>query len=317
MFTKFIQVIFIVLSIFAVVNAGVNNCIRRTGKVDNLGVKIFYRYYLATNSTKSTLIFQHGVTGSSALFQPQLEYFCKRGYNVLGIDMRGGGFSDKVGPWNTETLSDDIKAVSVSLNITRPFVLLGWSYGAAIAQTYYNRYSSDVLKLVIIDGTCSYQRTPEFPYAIDPNFLRALINSISADYVLQANIAINNRIISDSRRNETAALRAVAIEIALQSPNATAVGQYSAFPLFNNIDRLASIAVPTLIMHGEQDPIFGLPVSQFLRNRIPGSFLQYFAAGHSPFLTDSERFNDVLASWLNNSLYNGVISNDVPSPSEK
>lgn len=270
------------------------------GLINSNGVGIYTRVYGNASFKKPTIVFQHGVTGSGALFKGQQEFLLKNGYQSVAIDMRGGGRSDKVGPWDQVTLANDIRNVVNALNIPKPFVLVGWSYGGAISQVYYNLFPGDLIKLVLVDTTVSYVSTPEFPYAIPPAALAALIASIRADYQLAARVAINDRIISDSCRTATEELRQVAIQIALQSPEETAAGQYGAFPLFNNINNLPNINIPVLIMHGERDPIFRIDIPLFARSKIPNAnLIIYDETGHSPFLTRFHKFNEDLLAFIN------------------
>ena len=64
------------------------------------------------------------------------------------------------------------------------------------------------------------------------------------------------------------------------------------------IDGLASVAVPTLIIVGDQDQPFLAP-SQYMAKKIPGARLEVIAnAGHSSNLDQPEAFNRVLGDFL-------------------
>ncbi len=280
--------------------------------------KIFYRTCNRPDPAKPSLVFVHGVTGSSAWFQPQFDYFCARGYQVASVDNRGGGFSSDVGPYDVITYADDLYAVVHALKIRTPFMLTGWSYGGAVAQTYYNRHPEDVSLLGLTDTTCSYVQTTEFPFAIAPAFLATIIRLTAENYTREAINAINNRILFDRDPPAVSALREVGIAIALQSSNATSVGQYAAFPQFNNIDRLGNISVPTLIVFGSDDPIFRPAVHLFLRSRIPNSKLvELRGTGHSPFATMPARYNNELESFIKQSDISTVPTSAIPHPDDE
>lgn len=53
--------------------------------------------------------------------------------------------------------------------------------------------------------------------------------------------------------------------------------------------QLAAIAVPTLLTHGENDPLMPLPVAQWLKEKLPNAHLELFgSAAHACFLNDPE-----------------------------
>ena len=64
------------------------------------------------------------------------------------------------------------------------------------------------------------------------------------------------------------------------------------------IDSLPGIAVPTLIVVGDQDTPFLAPC-EYMAKKIPGARLEVIAgAGHSSNLDQPEAFNRVLADFL-------------------
>ena len=255
-------------------------------------------------------VFLHGVQGDGAWFQGQLDEFCKAGNLAVSIDSRGTGFSDHVGPYDPFTRAADVYEVMKALRIERPAVMVGWSYGGPAMQAFYNAHPANVSALVLVDTTCSYVITDEFPFAINPNFRLALVAGCAADYVACTNTAIDARILSDrinvsafpSLRNDAARLDEVrdkAKRIGVQSGRDTIVGEYSAFPLFDNHARLGEIAVPVLIVHGQNDTIFNLSVPRYVHSKIPNSRLVIFdGKGHASFALNVRLFNEVLRDFV-------------------
>jgi pimeloyl-ACP methyl ester carboxylesterase len=61
---------------------------------------------------------------------------------------------------------------------------------------------------------------------------------------------------------------------------------------------LASVSCPTLVVHGEVDPI-PLEFSQLLADRIPGAELAIIAGGsHFPFIEDRDEFGRAVREFL-------------------
>lgn len=65
-------------------------------------------------------------------------------------------------------------------------------------------------------------------------------------------------------------------------------------------DTLRAVAVPTLILCGEDDSLCPLERHEMMRDLVPGARLAIIrAAGHLPVLEQPDRTNEVLREWLN------------------
>ncbi|WP_019243690.1 MULTISPECIES: alpha/beta fold hydrolase [Bacillus] len=110
---------------------------------------LHYRtHYLAENKPWVTLI--HGAGGNSAVWFKQLRDY-KKQFNVLLIDLRGHGKSQKV-HWKKEdnfiTLSNEVMAVLDHLNI-RTSHFVGISLGTIVIQTIAQQYPKRVESMVL------------------------------------------------------------------------------------------------------------------------------------------------------------------------
>src|SRR5262249_51571140 len=59
-----------------------------------------------------------------------------------------------------QSLTDDLRALVNALNLPRPFVLVGHSFGTYIARVYAHRFRDDVAALVLIDPVTSLEWEP-------------------------------------------------------------------------------------------------------------------------------------------------------------
>ncbi|MBW2181672.1 MAG: alpha/beta fold hydrolase, partial [Deltaproteobacteria bacterium] len=95
-------------------------------KVNNLDLN-----YEMTGKGQSVL-FVHGLGSSSRDWEEQVNYFSKD-YQVVTIDVRGHGLSDKPpGPYSIKLFSDDTAALITSLDLS-PVHIAGISMGGMIA----------------------------------------------------------------------------------------------------------------------------------------------------------------------------------------
>ena len=68
---------------------------------------------------------------------------------------------------------------------------------------------------------------------------------------------------------------------------------------WSSVDRLETIAVPTLVLAGRHDVFTSWPQARRIASRIPAAELVIFEdSGHMPWLDEPEHFFDVVAQWL-------------------
>jgi len=103
------------------------------------------------------IVFLHGFGGRATQWQYQLWKFSDEN-RVIAPDLRGHGRSDKpaVG-YNMPQLQEDLGAVLDRLGATAPIVLIGHSFGGAIAAEYASSNSKRVSHLILIATAGEYQ----------------------------------------------------------------------------------------------------------------------------------------------------------------
>jgi pimeloyl-ACP methyl ester carboxylesterase len=110
--------------------------------------KIYYR----TNEWKpgrKTLVFVHGVSGSSSAWWPYEKIFENK-YNILTYDIRGHGKSKKYPDYedySVKNFAGDLHDLVSFLKIEK-FVLISSSFATLIAREYLKQYRDTVIALV-------------------------------------------------------------------------------------------------------------------------------------------------------------------------
>lgn len=100
---------------------------------------------------KPVLLALHGGPGyDHSLFKGVLDPLCDVAQVVM-YDHRGNGRSDDGDRalWNLDRWTEDAKAFCDALGIERP-VVLGWSFGGFVAQSYAARYPREPLGLILL-----------------------------------------------------------------------------------------------------------------------------------------------------------------------
>ena len=106
---------------------------------------------------RPTLILLHGGPGfDHSNFKPAYSQLADVA-QVVYLDHRGNGRSDRSDPstWTIETWGDDIRAFCDALEIERPIVL-GWSFGGFVAQSYAARHPDHPAKLILQSTAASW-----------------------------------------------------------------------------------------------------------------------------------------------------------------
>ena len=106
--------------------------------------------YLDWGGTGRALIFVHGGMDNPHAFDDLAPAFTDR-FRAIAYARRGHGRSDGKGPFDTETLTEDLRALLDILHIDRAD-LAGWSMGGNEITGMAIRYPERVNRIVYLDG---------------------------------------------------------------------------------------------------------------------------------------------------------------------
>ena len=111
------------------------------------------RIYYRTNEFKPdrlTLVFIHGVSGSSSAWLPYEKIFENK-YNILTYDIRGHGMSKKYpkyADYEIKNFANDLQELLIHLHISK-FVLISNSFGSLIALEYIKMHRENVIANIL------------------------------------------------------------------------------------------------------------------------------------------------------------------------
>jgi len=240
----------------------------------------------AGGSEALPILFLHGVGSDKSVWAPQLEHFGKS-RRAVAFDYPGYGESEFVEGATRDDYAASTFAAMDALGIERAHVC-GLSLGGVVAIAMHAAAPERCASLIIADS-----------FAVHPDGQGIHDRSFAASQ------AMTMRELAEARTDvllgsaAAPALRANVIDtMASIDPTAFRLG-VAAVWLADQRDRAVAIAVPTLILVGDEDRVTPPALSDELKQLIPGSRLEVIpAAGHLTNAEQPGRFNSAVESFL-------------------
>jgi len=249
------------------------------------------------------VVFSHGWPLSADAFEDQMLYLASRGYRCIAHDRRGHGRSSQ--PWNgndMDTYADDLAELVRHLDL-RNAIHVGHSTGGGEVARYIGRHGSSRASKAVLIG------------AIPPLMLRSAANPqgtpmAAFDQLRAAVLADRSRSLMELaipfygfNRPEAKISEQVRQSFWLQGMRAGIPASYFCIKAFSETDLsddLKRIAVPTLILHGDDDQIVpiaasALPAAKLVKN---ATLKIYPRAPHGLCTTMKNEINEDLLAFI-------------------
>lgn len=215
--------------------------------------------------------------------------FCARladaGRLVIRYDHRDTGQSTTYPPGAPGYTGDDLRADVIGLLDAlgiETAQLVGVSSGGAAVQLVTLEHPDRVRSLVLIATSALHPGLPGMAEDLRAFYERRDEPDWADRAAVVEHIVAEDRVLAGSAPFDERASRAVITRAVDRAIDPAAAGNHaivddSAAPWHA---RLGEIQVPTLVVHGRQDPMFALPHGQALARVIPGATLLPVEAGH-------------------------------------
>lgn len=244
-------------------------------------------------SEKGTILLLTGLGSKRLGWYNQLPVFGQT-YRTIAVDHRDTGDSDEVSEEYTPAdLADDAAALLTTLGVVRAHVI-GISLGGFTALQFALRHPDQLDHLVLVStsagGPTHVQPAPEIAMLLMPEpgveigerAIRNYSRIMAAEFVA-AHPEVLQRIAETARYRPT-------------SP--AGYGRQLRAALAHDVaGTFRQISAPTLVIHGDVDPLVPPPNGAYLAANIPGArHIVYPGVGHIPIIERASDFNrDVLA----------------------
>lgn len=248
------------------------------------------------------VVFLHGWPLSHEMFEYQINQL-GNDYRCIMIDRRGFGQSDR--PWagyDYDTLADDLQAVFEELDLHN-VVLVGFSMGGAEAIRYISRHGSNRIAKLVLLGAAAPRllRTPTFEEGVEKSVFDGMIeNAIEDRAAFMESFSkdfFGATIISSPLSSK---LMDWFHGLTMKSSPRAFINCILTFSQADLSEELASIDVPTLIIHGTDDKIVPFDITaKILQAGIAGSqLIPYEDAPHGFFYTNWPQLNHDIATFI-------------------
>ena len=245
------------------------------------------------NKSGIELVFLHGfATDHHVWFQQYKASALTDCCRIIVLDIRGHGqsFVEDCDYSNNDLWADDLYSVLGKTNIKKP-VVVACSYGARMINDYLLRYGSTAIAGINYVAAASLNN----PAFIGPDHqLLMSMCSEKENECMQANQQFMHKIFGDIEQADEYELIRKAIEII---PSNVKLQLRNRALIYD--DLLASLSVPVMVTHGENDSFVSPDLSRELAKTVlNGQVSIYENAGHAPFVSQAQRFNRELIDFV-------------------
>lgn len=285
-----------------------------TGFATSDGLQIWYESISPTEKPTGVVLLNMSMAGD-ALGWPSafIRTFTDAGYRVVRYDYRGTGMSDWVKDWDCKhsySLSDmakDAVAVLDALKVEQAHVV-GLSLGGMVAQEIAIHDPERVSSLTLM-ATSGHPADPQLPSLSSRHFITSIAQNLPLlkyrvmggeknlikeriAKMIVAGIEVDIRGTAELVAYALRARRRINLRALLQHRKASDISG-------SRYERLKVLEVPTLVIHGTDDPIFPIEHGKKLADLILGAEALWLeGAGHLLLYQNTDRMNARILAHL-------------------
>jgi long-chain acyl-CoA synthetase len=216
-----------------------------------------------------TFVFIHGFGGQAMQWQYQLHKFALKN-RVIALDMRGHGLSDKpsIG-YDMPRIQLDLETALDLLKVSTPIVLVGHSFGGAIATDFAINHPERVEHLILIATAGEFKLNPLFKLGLNlPTWSLRLIEPFTRKWLSGPPHALKPFYLDN-------------------------LSQWVGW------DKFAKLNMPTLVIRGHRDMVFERPLFEKVAGSIVGADEEDIGvSGHMVMLERREAVNRAITRFL-------------------
>jgi pimeloyl-ACP methyl ester carboxylesterase len=265
------------------------------------GAQLFVR---DSGGTGRAVVMTHAWPLSADIWNFQAAALSRSGYRVITYDRRGFGRSSQPATgYDFDTFADDLAEVFEQTGI-RDATLVGYSMGGGEVVRYFSRHKGrNVVKAGFVGAAAYYLlKTEDNPGGIDAAVFDGIKQGVLGDR--NAYLAgLLKDVFFDAGRPATHPVTQENLDAALaMAMQASAAATASCVDAFSRTDfraELASVKVPTLVLHGTADIPVPFAMAKAMAAGIAQSkLIEYQGASHGIVVTERDRVARDLQAFI-------------------
>ena len=224
---------------------------------------------ISPDRPQRTIVFLHGFGGRAFQWMYQLRHFSLEN-RVIAFDLRGHDRADKpTGRYSMAEILDDIRIGLNILGVNGKIVLMGHSFGGAIAAEFASKWSEQVESLVLIATATQFKLNPFFSFLLGlPLWLLRLFQPFTRPWLWAP--------------------------VHVLKP-----WYWNTLSTWNGLEIFKHLKIPTLVIRGNRDLLFERPMFEQVTSSIPGAEeADISVSGHLVMLERREAVNRSLERFL-------------------
>jgi non-heme chloroperoxidase len=271
--------------------------------MSNITTKDGTRIYFNDWGSGQPIVFSHGWPLSADAFEDQMFFLSSRGYRCIAHDRRGHGRSSQ--PWSgndMDTYADDLAELVQALDLKQA-IHVGHSTGGGEVARYIGRHGNERVSKVVLIGAVpplmlkTAANPGGTPLAVFDG-IRASVLADRSNFFMDLTIPFYGYNRPNAKISEQ-----IRQSFWRQGMCAGFPASYFCVKAFSETDLtedLKAIAVPTLIIHGDDDQIVPIGASALIAAKLvkQATLKIYPGASHGLCTTMKEQINEDLLAFI-------------------
>jgi len=257
-----------------------------------------------TGGTGRAVVMTHAWPLDADIWDYQASALSKAGYRAISYDRRGFGRSAQpAGGYDFDTFADDLAAVIDQTGV-RDAMLVGYSMGGGEVVRYFSRHNGRHVAKAGLVGAAAYYllKAENNPIGIDATVFDGIKQGVLGDRRAYLGALLSD-VFFDAKRPATNPVTRemldFALAIAMRAGVAATAACVDAFSRTDFRTELASVKVPTLVLHGTADTPVPFAFAKATADGIAQSkVIAYQDASHGIVVTERDRVLRDLQAFL-------------------